>query len=639
MKPPEPDDIPVFAAVPVASAVGQGGFAGKLIVAVHGMGDQTRNDFAQTIGRMFARYYASKNKTEYQALLLPLGAWDGGRETSVDDPALAFSPVYGCGELSGFAFAEMHWADIARSMEADGYRLEEATHWARSVVNRLAQRHRDNRRLGPKQFHLAGFVIEEIAETLALLQKIAMSGKLFHLSKKDVDTVLTQYLCDVQQVGDYQRQREKFRDRFFNRIEMLHKKYPEAEIHIIAHSEGTVVSLFSLLAALCSAGRKEVEGLRSENRRESLDPKVSHPREPQWNWVNRLVSFTTMGSPIDKHLHLWPEMWRLFEKNAGWVPDVPKIRWRNYYDYADPVGYELDSAKLKLAKWGCTEFPFGGIHDHGYRRYPLPGKAHLDYFKDDGLFAHVIEDAVCGKGEGRAPVPANNWRGICSPLVPFLVVSLILYGAVFILGRGAIATQGFLKDAALEPWKCFSEARSFLLLGPWALLAGTTMMARILRLTRDIGMILLSFVAFFAGAMTFWFCPESFGLEAGYRAGGFLFAGEEFCGTLMNTSKIVVIFWALLAVAAAWLADYIACLHRWRPVWALRVFILLGTAFLAFTIFIPRIRAQQDSAFALLSSLAGFSVAWWLGTLLFDLAFCWQRYINTEKSWLDRVCK
>src|SRR5712672_1678348 len=64
-----------------APAAEKPSFRGKLIVSVHGMGDQTRNDFTQIIARLFARYYALKDKNGYQAKLLPIGAWDGGRET------------------------------------------------------------------------------------------------------------------------------------------------------------------------------------------------------------------------------------------------------------------------------------------------------------------------------------------------------------------------------------------------------------------------------------------------------------------------------------------------------------------------------------------------------------------------------
>lgn len=60
----------------------------------------------------------------------------------------------------------------------------------------------------------------------------------------------------------------------------------------------------------------------------------------------------TLGSPIDKHIHLWPELFAGFGK-PSFQPKEP-IEWHNYYDYGDPVGFELDSARERFAKrdWG-----------------------------------------------------------------------------------------------------------------------------------------------------------------------------------------------------------------------------------------------------------------------------------------------
>ena len=656
--PADPDQIPVFANAPLKKAPDPG-FSGKLIVAVHGMGDQTRNDFAQTVARLFARYFALKHKQVTQTRLLPLGAWDGGRETDVDDPAVCFEPVPMCAGLKDYAFAEFHWADIARTLEDDGHRLEEATHWARSVVERLGQRHGPSTGLGPEQFHLAGYVIEEIAETLALIQKVAMAGQLFKLSKKDVDTVLTQYLCDVQQVGDYQRQREKIRDRFFNRMEWLHRTYPNAEIHLVAHSEGTAVTLFGLLTALCQAGRNEVAEMRkpkaspqagpsTEYDLSRLDPSQKVPKMPNWAWLEKLRSFSTMGSPIDKHLHLWPEMWRTFEKNAGWLPLAQVIRWRNYYDYADPVGYELDSAQFKLAEWGCEAFDFNVTkHDHGYRRYPLPGQAHLDYFTDDDLFAHIIEDAVEAQENPVAP-PQTIWRGRLSPVVPFAIVLGLWFAAVFVLHRG-LTPEKSLQELCCHGAKAASATPEALgelgkdtygLLGCWALLVGTTMLARILRLSRSPRVFALFGGLFALGAAVFWFQPGTFSLEAGFRVGAWTFNLQVASPLLEMVSKAFFIVWSLVPVAIAWYVDFLACQKRWRPVWGLRILIVAGTAMLGGMLVVPRLAAGTNSASALLGGLAGFAVLWWLGALLFDLAFCWQRYINTPgDSWMDRLWK
>ena len=103
-------------------------------------------------------------------------------------------------------------------------------------------------------------------------------------------------------------------------------------------------------------------------------------------------------------------------------------------------------------------------------------------------------------------------------------------------------------------------------------------------------------------------------------------------------SKIVFIGWSLVGVGLAWVADFWACKRRWRPIWALRLFILTGTVMMGTMLVLPRLKdASGDSAVTLLGGLAGFAVLWWIGTLLFDLSFCWQRYINTENTWMKRL--
>ena len=136
----------------------------------------------------------------------------------------------------------------------------------------------------------------------------------------------------VQQVADFRFVRKIFRERFQKRIEHLAALSKAEEIHIIAHSEGTVMMLRVLLGAL--------------NNRNTESP----ARPP---WIDRIRSLTTIGSPIDKHLILWPEMWGwlsqgeeeitsaeseeekdklLAERRSYWHRLEHKIRWRNYYD-------------------------------------------------------------------------------------------------------------------------------------------------------------------------------------------------------------------------------------------------------------------------------------------------------------------
>ena len=70
------------------------------------------------------------------------------------------------------------------------------------------------------------------------------------------------------------------------------------------------------------------------------------------------------------------------------------ITWHNYYDYGDPIGFKLDSARAWMDAKGLKVFAFTDKHDHGFARYMLPGAAHNEYWDDDEVFEHFISNVV-----------------------------------------------------------------------------------------------------------------------------------------------------------------------------------------------------------------------------------------------------
>lgn len=669
-------------------------FDGKLILAVHGMGDQFRNDFIQGVAHLFAHNLAVEGNLQDQTTTLPLGAWDAGRETHVDDEAVFYRKCHeSCSTpLGNYAFAEVYWADVARTLEKEDYRIEEVRHWARTVVERIGQRYGGGHGLAPKSMHLAAFVVEEIAEMLTALGAIVSLTKPFGFSRRSFDQSIIAYLGDVQQAGDYVRQREKFRLRFLNRLSWLSARYPKAEIHIIAHSEGSAVSLYSLLTVLdqnftgCvtrfqDAWKLETQPVRNTRkwfdefwekersnegaRKEWVHSRWLNLREKDddsylldFGWVKRLRSFTTLGSPIDKHLILWPEMWTDFAAGARWFRPEEKIRWRNYYDYADPVGYELDTARKKLvgepakdgkpaepAEWGCEAFQFAPEDDHGFRRYLISGKAHTDYFSDYDLFSYLMKDSVEASPQpGRKP--ASNFKGRLGRVLPFVLVLLLMTLAVLCLHRGVLG------DTSSREWeKVYRHATGILgmspemvrtggvgtkgIVGCTMLLLGTTVFARIFRLSTNFWMRALGVVAWGSGIVAFWCLPGYFALESAYLAGGRLLDGVL---PMKDVCRILFIAGTLLAVMLGWAADAWAIHKRKRPIMGLRIFIGGVSAVLFLTLVIPRLGDNSNaSAMGLAAAWVGFTLCWWIATMAFDLAFCWQRYINVERSWLSVV--
>lgn len=691
---PDPD-LPIF------SSPGKD-FNGDLILAVHGMGDQFRNDFIQGVAHMVAHHFATEGKLENQATLLPLGAWDSGRETHVDDGAVYFHDAqHPTLALGGCAFAEIYWADVARTLETGDYRIEEVKHWARTVVERIGQRYGGRGGLAPRSLHLAAFVVEEIAESLAAIGILASLKKLGGFTRRSFDLTILRALGDIQQVGDYIRQRQKIRLRFLNRLSWLSKQYPKARIHIIAHSEGSPVALYSLLSAL----NQPYQDLILELQREWKDPASSQTRttdswfeqfctknnalenprhdwalerwktlcQPstgdrslEFNWVNRVESFTTLGSPIDKHLLLWPEMWKEFSSGPTWVklPEDPntgkpgKIRWRNYFDYADPVGYTLDTARAKLAgtdrnpaNWACDAFEFGEEHDHGFRRSAISGKAHLDYFSDHKLFSCIVRDSIQGIGPSKNP-GSNGW-GYIGRVLPFLVVALISLIAVFCFHRGLLPDPGSLVSPAIthphsvaifgDPAQIAKDSKEFTwgVLGCTALLIGTTVLARIYRLSTSFWMRLLAILTFAGGAALYWRFPGYYSLEAAFRPiSEILFKWWPGAEDLApkNLCRSLFIGISLLIPLVTWAADSLAIRKRLRPIWGLRISIAAGAVILFLSLVLPRLMDDSGSnATSLIGGWIAFVLGWWIATLAFDLAFCWQRYINVERSWISLV--
>jgi hypothetical protein len=173
------------------------------------------------------------------------------------------------------------------------------------------------------------------------------------------------------------------------------------------------------------------------------------------------------------------------------------------------------------------------------------------------------------------------------------------------------------------------------------LLVGTTVLARIYRLSTNFWMRLLALLVFAGGAYLYWQYPGYNSLEATYGL-----TKEFLLKHWPSASKIpmkdlcrgVFIGLSLLIPLASWTADALAIRKRLRPIWGLRISIGIGAVLLFVALVYPRLALGSGvSATGLFGGWLAFVLAWWIATLLFDLAFCWQRYINVERSWLSVV--
>ena len=291
----------------------------KILIAVHGIGDQFNFATIQSVAHRVCDYVG-------QPAAMPLGRFHGTIATVtrayLPDPDR--DPQVNCG------FAEIYWADVPRKSAAEKYILEEPKSWARTLVERLELRaQRENWRYAHADKEQARHDTELVQQVLEeMIQAVVAVDRLPFLAGSagfNLKKLLIDYLNDVQVVTEFDNYRKELLDIFRAVVETAYNFFPEADLYFIAHSEGTVITFMGLLKGL------------SRNA----------------EWAKNVKGLMTIGSPLNKHIRLWPELFSEFV-----APDKPPdgmqpIQWRNYYDYSDPVAYNLNATRrwMKQSRW------------------------------------------------------------------------------------------------------------------------------------------------------------------------------------------------------------------------------------------------------------------------------------------------
>jgi hypothetical protein len=471
-----------------------------IVIAVHGIGAQRRFETVRSVANRLAVSKALLGDSMCCPVApQPLGYFHSDVKRLTPVSLLDDADSLKKAGLASIGFAEVFWADIPQDIVKEGRTLEETKAWAGTVVARARalckQAKNENRpNIIPPNFNLAGEVLEEIIDTVHVLENLfllADKAGIFHF---DLAKVLEEYVGDVQLVTEFSEHRNDLLNRFQIAMEDIHARYcksdPKVRLHIVAHSEGTVVSFLAMLHAM--SGNVFVLDKTS-------DPRCLVTKKGEIPpWIGRIKGYMTIGSPIDKHLLLWPRLWKdLQPKLANEMFRDEQIHWRNYYDYGDPVGFKLDTARLWLHDKKCAAFEFCGCpkckHDIGFARYMLAGEAHNEYWNDSKVFEHFI-NSVVRPGKQPAIVPRSKpLVALISPLLPHLFSFLLLVIGVFILYKAVNAythpshdpLQKFVRFTQLgikpapesSPWDTLRST-----LGIACLIAGGTFLARFPRL-------------------------------------------------------------------------------------------------------------------------------------------------------------
>ena len=577
----------------------------KLIVAIHGIGDQIRHETAQSVAFRFFDYYDLPPA-------LPLGRFYGA-----SPEGLAVMEAPGNPQL---AFAEAYWANVPRKLVKDGYTLEEAKRWARTIVARLNLRAWQTPRgsgLTRRQYRMLEAVLDEMIDTVFVLDNLTFLADRAGIFKFDLKKTLDDYLNDVQVVTEFQ----KYRHRIVGGLDSLIReiesdgRFTDAEIYVVGHSEGSVVALLGLL--------------------EAMSRTTGVP-----DWVYRVRGMMTIGSPIEPHQILWEDLWSF----SPTVELAKPIVWWNYFDFGDPIAYRLDRTRSWLAAHGWQgTFDFPPAHDVGFSRYPLPGKAHVDYWHDRGVFDHFIDNVVkpdpapprppsAPRPKRRrhpAPRPTSKLQGFIGRPLPFVLSIVLLFLGVFALYKpiqdalqpdpvsvaGAVAAGAAIPSG---PRLAGSDTLKNLIGFTW-ILAAMTAAVRVPRLTRAAtSPRLWVVVALFCVAGFYWYpslvhvvtrqlIDEQYA-SIGWRAG--------------DSMALRISVAAIMAIASLWSFA--------RPKRGVAPVLTLGTALVGLLV-AGLLKATDDSASSLWPVVVGgafFLYLWWLAALLFDLSIVWHTYVR-----------
>lgn len=564
--------------------------APKILVAVHGIGDQIANATVQSVAFRLYEYYGLPPA-------VPLGRFH--RSANAPPGVELFEGDHDPKFPARLGFAEVYWADVPRKLITTGFTLESAKLWARTIVARLNMKAADSEQMDWRQYRMLETVVDELVDAVFVLDNLTFLADRAGLFKFDLKKVLDDFLNDVQVVTEFEEYREGILKKFGDVMDVIANdpKAHGAEIYIVGHSEGSVVAYFGLLNAL------------------------SRPAPPAW--VGQVRGLMTIGSPIETHLLLWANLWKYKPTPPATAP-VP-IVWWNYLDYGDPIAYRLVKTREWMTANGWDQFfRFPTEHDVGFSRYVLPGKAHVDYWTDKDLFAHFIENVVNlpksrrGTATGavaKAALPQNRWfAGPTASVFPYLLVGALMFLAVYCLYAPVATTL----KAELSSRVTFGN-----LMGLTLLLAGMTASVRIPRMTAS--------KRWWLGAGLFF--VAALGLYPMLVAQG----TQDLINNALAVLRLPTIslfgqnmtlpFVVLLTTVVATVWSY------WRPargVWPL----LLPGGLLSLLTMVQILRqdATDTKAWPILLGSALFLYAWWLATLLFDLSVVWHSYVRWSSA-------
>ena len=319
------------------------------VVVVHGVGEQRKNECAINVVNRFAearRKAGAKDKRDVLTLGRASGQTGWSKTPVAEQPWMEFDgipaspdsppdqpflgePPRNPGE--NLRFVDLCWSDVMQdSVEHVG---QDVDLWAKGLLGRLLRKHEAAVKANDSGAQVPLWirrVLYLLADTL-LLVRFAMNFRF----KEMKELVFVKFLGDVQLYGEYSRCRGRAVRRFHElmaRVEAAHYarerkrsgRPRDPRYVIIAHSLGSIMSLDALLYASATSDVRRGHDcvwkfpgyLRDDDKKcESRDEGRFALLDT--GWIQRVRSFVTLGSPIDKYLTIWWMNYRYLLKSNG----------------------------------------------------------------------------------------------------------------------------------------------------------------------------------------------------------------------------------------------------------------------------------------------------------------------------------
>ena len=395
------------------------------IITVHGIGDQRYNETLVPVINGFAK---SRNE-ELESDLVTLGkinsqtgsiivspddvdfsrradqtAWAEFESIPID-PSNAKEFFDGSKSNSGdnIRFVDMFWADI---LDQDAkISSEPVDKWANSLIARNQQKSNGSGHSNSWILKLLGLLTELI---------VFLNSFLKLRYKKLQDVIFNKYLSDVQVYGEHENVRNAAVSRFHKMMARINQKHEDSgekrkpRYIIMSHSLGSVLAMDAIVSIHAN----------SKPFNYSYDQSAY-----QDDWKENIDTLITLGSPIDKYILLWPENYEYLDKD-NFKGRTTLIRHINYSDEQDPVGHKLNVFRSSRAYKKVFDGINAVANDEIFNRYPIPGKAHIDYWDDNELLTNLIDNTI-DERESFKKIKDKKWAHTKGIIISYFVLPII----------------------------------------------------------------------------------------------------------------------------------------------------------------------------------------------------------------------